>query len=693
MGELAFCERCARLFGIIAAMCFSLASLAVCAVLTNCADIALSTASSGERQVEFVAKIKARYLSNHVSSSEDKFYLYAIADNSGGSYMVTPTNNAFTVGDVMSIAGTSRFFGTIDNFAVFPKDLHLLQHEDPEPPTPASVRQIADGKMHFRIVSVTGVVIEAFHDELDPRWNWIIIHDHGVTIPLAVPGKSATQEVLCGFVGSDVSAVGLCAPPTGNRRFPDFIVRLESFDDVRIVRRESGEAFSAPLLDAFARVAPFQRFCLDGQVLATCGDGHVFVLPESGSAVEVRIRRLAKLPKVGDFVRVSGFVAPEIFIRRLIQSIWRPLEGRPNAPGAVDVEPRQILFDESGKLRIVPEFHGRLIRLTGVVAGDANDISGCRLLPLDCGGYMVSADISALPDSFGDDMRTGTRISAAGVCRMEFDDESSVTGVPRLRGFSLVVRSNGDISILARPAWWTPMRLIAVIGALFIVLVVILVWNMSLRILAERRGRELLRENVAHIAADLRTTERTRLAVDLHDSLAQMLTGVSLQIDAGNLDMAAKSLASCRDELRNCIWDLRNRTLEEADLGEALRRTLKPHVGTATLAIRFNVPRSKLSDTTAHSVIMIVRELVTNAIRHGKASDIHVAGGLDSDELKFSVRDNGCGFDPNSHPGLAEGHFGLQGVHERVMRCGGTLAIESVIGKGTKVTVSLKRRK
>ena len=61
--------------------------------------------------------------------------------------------------------------------------------------------------------------------------------------------------------------------------------------------------------------------------------------------------------------------------------------------------------------------------------------------------------------------------------------------------------------------------------------------------------------------------------------------------------------------------------MDEADLGEALRRTLKPHVGTATLAIRFNVPRSKLSDTTAHSVIMIVRELVTNAIRHGKATE------------------------------------------------------------------------
>ena len=85
MRKWAFCEKRVRLFGIIAAMCFSMASLAVCAVLTNCADIALSTASSGERQVEFTAKIKARYLSNRVFSSEDKFFLYAIADDSDGS--------------------------------------------------------------------------------------------------------------------------------------------------------------------------------------------------------------------------------------------------------------------------------------------------------------------------------------------------------------------------------------------------------------------------------------------------------------------------------------------------------------------------------------------------------------------------------------------------------------------------------
>ena len=63
---------------------------------------------------------------------------------------------------------------------------------------------------------------------------------------------------------------------------------------------------------------------------------------------------------------------------------------------------------------------------------------------------------------------------------------------------------------------------------------------------------------------------------------------------------------------------------------------------------------------------------------------------LDGDELRFSVWDDGCGFDPERRPGLAEGHFGLQGVRERVSRGGGTLVVESAVGRGTKVKVSLK---
>lgn len=109
-----------------------------------------------------------------------------------------------------------------------------------------------------------------------------------------------------------------------------------------------------------------------------------------------------------------------------------------------------------------------------------------------------------------------------------------------------------------------------------------------------------------------------------------------------------------------------------------------------TNSIRFNVPRNRLTDNTAHTILRIIRELATNAIRHGRATDIQIAGGIEGDQLTFSVYDNGCGFDPETVPGIAEGHFGLLGIRERIDLLGGELSVRSGNGNGTKISIRLK---
>ena len=94
-------------------------------------------------------------------------------------------------------------------------------------------------------------------------------------------------------------------------------------------------------------------------------------------------------------------------------------------------------------------------------------------------------------------------------------------------------------------------------------------------------------------------------------------------------------------------------------------------------------------DNTAHAVLKIIRELAANALRHGKASSLKIAGTVEDGKLFFSVRDNGCGFDPDLAPGISEGHFGLQGIAERLERLNGEMKIESSPGKGAKVSVTL----
>ena len=220
--------------------------------------------------------------------------------------------------------------------------------------------------------------------------------------------------------------------------------------------------------------------------------------------------------------------------------------------------------------------------------------------------------------------------------------------------------------------------------------------------LVERRSRALFREQTAKLAESLRVDERTRLAAELHDSVAQDLTGISMQIETAEdlaadapeklrriLGSASRSLLNCRAELRNCLWDLRSHALDEQNMGDAIARTLKPHLEGAELALRFNVPRAIVSDATAHATLQIVRELATNAIRHGHANYLRICGIIDKKRLLFSVADNGCGFDPETVPGVSQGHFGLSGIRERIRKLGGTIDIQSSPGNGTKATVTL----
>ena len=108
--------------------------------------------------------------------------------------------------------------------------------------------------------------------------------------------------------------------------------------------------------------------------------------------------------------------------------------------------------------------------------------------------------------------------------------------------------------------------------------------------------------------------------------------------------------------------------------------------------IRFSLRRNELTDNTAHAILRIVRELAVNAVRHGGASEIRVAGSVEEHRILFSVRNNGKGFDPLNVPGMDEGHFGLQGIRDRVKQMNGGMKVDSSPATGTKVSIWLKSK-
>ena len=358
-----------------------------------------------------------------------------------------------------------------------------------------------------------------------------------------------------------------------------------------------------------------------------------------------------------------------------------------------------------GHYEIKADLHGKAISMRGIVTGVPSVGMNDGIVRLQCGDFAMAVDASATPDAIKS-LEIGCEAEISGTCIVKTDSWHPNEPLPRIRDVVLVVRGPSDVKILAPPPWWTPGRFLVLVAVLLAALVAFILWNVLLRRLADKRGRELMRTRLSQEESKLKVQERTRIAVELHDTIAQNLTGVSLEIDSAeqlaakdpdammkHLGMAARTLQSCRNELRNCLWDLRSRALEEADLNEAIRRTVTPLVSDVDLAIRFNVPRKALSDDIAHVLMRIVRELVQNAVRHGNASQVKIAGSLDGTILRFSVSDNGRGFDPATRPGVMQGHFGLQGIHERVNQLNGELSIESAPGKGAKVSASLKMEK
>ena len=103
---------------------------------------------------------------------------------------------------------------------------------------------------------------------------------------------------------------------------------------------------------------------------------------------------------------------------------------------------------------------------------------------------------------------------------------------PQIQGIFLAVRTPSDVRILARPSWWTPGRLLMIIAALAVALLVLLL-------------RNILQARLARVRLD----ERTRLAVELHDTIAQNLTGASFEINAGERLVPTDSGAALKKHL------------------------------------------------------------------------------------------------------------------------------------------------
>ena len=193
--------------------------------------------------------------------------------------------------------------------------------------------------------------------------------------------------------------------------------------------------------------------------------------------------------------------------------------------------------------------------------------------------------------------------------------------------------------------------------------------------------------------------ERNRLAREIHDTLAQGLTAVSLQLESADalLEVGAttarvhqtvkKALVLTRsnlEEVRRSVMDLRATPLE----GQTLVQALETLVEQTACPIDYHVTgrNQPLPPRIEVSLYRMVQEALTNVDRHAQATQVHLTLVITPNQVQLTVADDGQGFDINSVP---TGRFGLVGLNERVKLLGGQLQLESAPGAGTRLDVTV----
>ncbi len=221
---------------------------------------------------------------------------------------------------------------------------------------------------------------------------------------------------------------------------------------------------------------------------------------------------------------------------------------------------------------------------------------------------------------------------------------------------------------------------------------------------ALRRSKEELRE-LASAANSVREQEKSRIARELHDELAQALTALKMDASwiaerlppaektlAGKLAVMQAMLDGTVAATRRISADLRPLMLDDLGLvpaAEWLVQNFTERTGIhCELAV--GAPDLELAEPYASAVFRILQESLTNVARHAQASLVEVALDREDGAVTLMVRDNGRGFSlddprkPNS--------FGLMGLRERAYLLGGEVEVASERGRGTTIEVRIPIR-
>ena len=219
----------------------------------------------------------------------------------------------------------------------------------------------------------------------------------------------------------------------------------------------------------------------------------------------------------------------------------------------------------------------------------------------------------------------------------------------------------------------------------------------------ERRAGEDRVKNLLKRLVTIQEDERRRIARDLHDHLGQQMTALRLNLEG--LKTTSESGPQLRDRIEQTdriaerldadveflAWELRPAGLDDIGLPGALSKFLREwsnHYGIAAELHVTGLDRQRLGQETETSLYRIAQEALNNIFKHARAARADVLLERRDGQVVMIIEDDGVGFDPTATLRQSDDRgLGVIGMHERAALAGGTLDIESEVGKGTTIFV------
>lgn len=371
------------------------------------------------------------------------------------------------------------------------------------------------------------------------------------------------------------------------------------------------------------------------------------------------------LLKVGDEVEVTGKVHPGDFSAVMDHATAQVLWARSPMP------PLSVTASQASTGR----YDATFIELRGVLAAKERGPNNSLILDLDDGAQSFRAMLNpGRSDALLSALRINSLLRLRGVCVVD----PSLTH--NLTPFVLLLPANEDLDVVAGPPWWSAGHIIAVLlaTALLAMISVVLyhrVENWRLRAVFD---------------------ERSRLAHEMHDTLAQSFAGIGFQLQAirngvpqsmpalhQQLDLACELVRHSHQEARRSITSLRATAMDAEDLVTALEQCAQRMVGGTAVEVIAETsgdPRPiplRATDT----LFRIGQEAVANAIRHANPQRLTIRVTWSDNNLCLQIEDDGKGFEPGS----ALSGFGIRGMRRRAHGISAILEVDSRPGAGTTV--------